>query len=395
MLGLTMAETLLLLVFCLLIAAASIFSHKVRQVEALEEENAVLTASLQDTRASYEILQGSLQDSEITDDWKHLVRDYGPAIQKMEKAGVSIKEAGNAADIVAAAVKAHQAGTTAEDMTQSISLQHVIREEFSSTDRAVPTNEQVASLIREGLQIQTATVKEGGNGGHKWPPIITLSEADGHYFDTGSAVLKTDFRNHLSGRIIEQLLATIHNYPDVNVIEVIGHTDEERFVPRPSNLDDSLLPVLQRKSQVETLTPADNAGLGLARAVSVSQVLLQDKRLSSRFAVLPYSGAQLVNVNDSLVLTPTGGNVKERRRIEIRLRKSDRVGLPVAKAAPRIAPTKPERVAAPAPPAELSPMAATDSELVQPERPAAETIKPKTNERRRGAWTPFRGLFQR
>ena len=95
------------------------------------------------------------------------------------------------------------------------------------------------------------------------------------------------------------------------------------------NLDELLIPVLQRKSPVVKLTPADNAGLGLARAVSVAQVLLNDKRLS-RFAILPYSGAQLVNMDDSLVLAVTGADVKERRRIEIRLRKSDRVGLPIA-----------------------------------------------------------------
>ena len=76
------------------------------------------------------------------------------------------------------------------------------------------------------------------------------------------------------------------------------------------------------------LTPADNAGLGLARAVSVTEVLLKNERLS-RLKILPYSGAQLVNVNDSLVVAGTGGDVRERRRIEIRLRKSDKVALPI------------------------------------------------------------------
>ena len=121
--------------------------------------------------------------------------------------------------------------------------------------------------------------------------------------------------------------ATSLDYPDVNVIEVIGHTDEQPLVQRSSNLDELLMPVLQGKSSVIRLTPADNAGLGLARAVSVTQVLLKDERLS-RLAILPYSGAQLVNVNDSLVLAGSGGDVKERRRIEIRLRKSDKTMIP-------------------------------------------------------------------
>ena len=73
----------------------------------------------------------------------------------------------------------------------------------------------------------------------------------------------------LSGPVIDELLAKIADYPDVNVIEVIGHTDEQPLVQRPSNLDELLMPVLQGKSSVIRLAPADNAGLGLARAVSV------------------------------------------------------------------------------------------------------------------------------
>ena len=336
-LGLTMAETLLLLVFCLLIAAASIFNQKVKQLKALEERNVTLAASLRDAEASLNLTPSSLAGAKITDDWKRIVRDYGAAIQKLEQAGVPIKEAGDAADVVAAAVEAHEQGVTAKDVTESIAFQKSVQQEFSASPDGIPSNEQIASLIREGRLVQTATAKEGGKGKHNWPPIITLSEADGHYFDTGSAALKTDFRTDLSGPIIEQLLAIIQDYPDVNVIEVIGHTDEQPLARRPSNLDEFLMPVLRRKLQVEKLTPADNAGLGLARAVSVSQVLLQDDRLSSRFAILPYSGAQLVNVNDSLVLSGIGGDVKERRRIEIRLRKSDRIGKPIASRAPAAA----------------------------------------------------------
>jgi outer membrane protein OmpA-like peptidoglycan-associated protein len=395
-LGLTMAETLLLLVFCLLIAAASIFSHKVMQVKALEEENANLTASLKDTRARYDLLQSNLQGNDITDDWKRIVRDYGPAIQKMEEAGVPIKEAADAADVVAAAVKAHRTGATAGELTQSITLQRAITQEFSSSAEVFPTNEQVTSLIREGLQIQTASAKEGSKGRHDWPPIITLSEADGHYFDTGIAVLKPDFRKDLSGPIIEQLLAIIRDYPDVNVIEVIGHTDEQPLVRRPSNLDELLMPVLRRKSQVKMLEPADNAGLGLARAVSVSQVLLQDERLSSRFAILPYSGAQLVNVNDSLVLSGIGGDVKERRRIEIRLRKSNRVGLPIASPAPRLVPPKPTTAAVPSRAPSLPTISEADTALAQPNPrpPAAEAIKPKPRRETGGVKTPFGWFFR-
>jgi flagellar motor protein MotB len=329
-LGLTMAETLLLLVFCLLIAAASIFAHKVTQVETLEAENLRLIAARQDDLDTVNFMQSEMPNGAITDDWKRIVQDHGPAIQRMEEAGISIKEASEAADVVAAAIRVRKEGATAEDVTASIELQHAIRREFSASPSGLPNNEQITSLIREGRQVQTAAPGARATGKHDWPAIITLSEAQGYYFEIGSAALPLKFRTALSGRVIEELLGTIKKYPEVNVIEVIGHTDEQPLMRRPSNLDEMLMPVLQRKASVVRLIPADNAGLGLARAISVSQILLDDKRLSSRFAVLPYSGAQLVNVNDSLVLDGFGGDIKERRRIEIRVRKSDKVGLPVA-----------------------------------------------------------------
>jgi flagellar motor protein MotB len=50
-------------------------------------------------------------------------------------------------------------------------------------------------------------------------------------------VLSPNFRKALSGKVIEELLGIIRDYPGVNVIEVIGHTDEQPIVRRPSNLD--------------------------------------------------------------------------------------------------------------------------------------------------------------
>jgi hypothetical protein len=48
-------------------------------------------------------------------------------------------------------------------------------------------------------------------------------------------------------------------------------------------------------------------------------MLNQDERLK-RFSVLPLSGAQLIKLDENLT-TGSKGDVKERRRIEIRLRK--------------------------------------------------------------------------
>jgi hypothetical protein len=66
---------------------------------------------------------------------------------------------------------------------------------------------------------------------------------------------------------------------------------------------------------------ADNAGLGLARAVAVVKVLSSDPRLRT-FRVLPLSGAQLIDTDDRLTRWDGQGDVRKRRRIEIRMRKS-------------------------------------------------------------------------
>jgi hypothetical protein len=65
--------------------------------------------------------------------------------------------------------------------------------------------------------------------------------------------------------------------------------------------------------------------LGLARAASVMRILTQDDRLKE-YIVLPLSAGQLINVGDK-VTAGGGGDDKERRRIEIRLRRSNLEGI--------------------------------------------------------------------
>jgi hypothetical protein len=60
-------------------------------------------------------------------------------------------------------------------------------------------------------------------------------------------------------------------------------------------------------------------GLGLTRAVAIVEVLRRDKRLAD-FRILPFSAAQLVELNETVSTGAEKTNVKERRRIEIRMR---------------------------------------------------------------------------
>ena len=117
------------------------------------------------------------------------------------------------------------------------------------------------------------------SSGHQWPPIISLSEAGGYSFTIGSAELSPWFQHQLVDKTIGEILENIKKF-DVNVVEVVGHTDEQPIGSRPSNLDRDLLSVLNGTSKVASLIPADNAGLGLARAVSVVSVLRHDPRLA-------------------------------------------------------------------------------------------------------------------
>ena len=102
---------------------------------------------------------------------------------------------------------------------------------------------------------------------------------------------------------------------------MIGHTDERPVNGGQSNLDRELTAVMSGANGVAALQPADNAGLGLARALAVVRVLSSEPRLRN-FRILPLSGAQLIGTDGRLTRWGEQGDVRERRRIEIRMRKS-------------------------------------------------------------------------
>jgi flagellar motor protein MotB len=148
-----------------------------------------------------------------------------------------------------------------------------------------------------------------------------MSEADGYFFKSGSAELSAAFHDTLVSMTPGEILDYIRKY-DVDVIEVVGHTDERPIgIRQYSNLDRDLLPVLNNTASVVSLTPADNAGLGLARAVAVVSVLRQSPLLAG-YKLIPMSGAQLVNTDETLAISGSSGDIQQRRRIDIRLRKS-------------------------------------------------------------------------
>lgn len=105
----------------------------------------------------------------------------------------------------------------------------------------------------------------------------------------------------------------------VDIVEEIGHTDEQPFPGVASNLDYAVSSILSGQARAADIRPADNAGLGLARAIAVVELLRRDPRLG-RATILPLSGAQLIMPGDEMTDGQQTGDLRERRRIEIRIR---------------------------------------------------------------------------
>jgi flagellar motor protein MotB len=317
-LGFTLAEIMLLLLFCLLIAMTTFLrtEHaKRREAEdRLRQEQLAGTADRQlveairrDPRLS-ELLKGdlaSINQTAVDEFWRELVESRA-IVAAAKQGGLSTAELRDRlADLKALKEKGIRVDKAIRDAAIAASVDKAI------SGSAPTTPKQVAEIIERGLKPQ-------GSSGHKWPPIIQLSGAKN--FRSGSAELSPEFREALLDSIPRRIAQYINDY-DVDVVEVVGHTDEQPVGGHDSNLDYNLLPVLRGASSVGSLLPADNAGLGLARAVSVVSVLRQNSLLA-KFKVLPLSGAQLINTDESLALAGSPGDIGERRRIEIRLRKA-------------------------------------------------------------------------
>lgn len=151
------------------------------------------------------------------------------------------------------------------------------------------------------------------------PPIITLSEAQGYYFPSGSAVLGEDFHARISVQIVPKIVQIGQIY-DAEVIEVIGHTDEVPLRTSHSTIDMGLLDFLNRQ-QVAEPSAADNVGLGMIRAAAVARALRQDPRLAD-FVILALSAGQTITTQHRISpgFSPPRDD-RQRRRIEIRVRR--------------------------------------------------------------------------
>jgi outer membrane protein OmpA-like peptidoglycan-associated protein len=261
---------------------------------------------------------GAASQREIDEFWRKLV-ESNDVVASMQRRGVSLAALKEEGDLVAKLQRLRGEGIGPDQIARGIALSRVIGDSaFGKTTTLTP--QEIAALIQKGLSASKPESNTARGIGHTWPPIINLSEADGYYFATGSADLTPDFEMALNTVVVTRLLEIAESF-DVDVIEVIGHTDEQPVSNRVSNLDRSLPSVTLGGSSAGVLQWADNAGLGLARALAVVKVLSFDPRLRS-FRILPLSAAQLIATDGKLTRWDARGDVRERRRIEIRMRKS-------------------------------------------------------------------------
>ena len=322
-LGLTMAEIMILLIFCLLITMATFLKReqtrreeaeqqvRVERVSSMADRNLVM--AIKQNPELYERLRSEVVTSSgvkaVDEFWRELVESRN-AMAELKKGGLSEK---NIRDQLADMELLKSKGISPDKALRDADIVGSIEKVMPAASQSSTPPQMIADAVSRGLS--------GNQPGHQWPPIIRLSEADGNFFRTGSAELSPEFREKLVVSTPEQIAALIRKY-DVDVIEVVGHTDEQPVGLRQSNLDRDLVPVLRNYASIASLVPADNAGLGLARAVSVVSVLSRSPLLWG-YKLIPMSGAQLINTDETLAIAGSlPGDVRERRRIEIRLRKS-------------------------------------------------------------------------
>jgi flagellar motor protein MotB len=359
--GLTMAEVLLLLIFCLLIFLATLN----RQIEELSKANDALTkdretlevananyqASLnnldQSTSVSQELfdvvnvlddneLQKLINNSEIATTYS--AEKLEQVISKAKKWDVFTNQPPEPSFTVLDEIEKNAAPEELVRLIENAEIAmnanpETLTEQISKAKKwdakaALPDVEQIdpkiANLASQvslnDLELLAAGKLEPA--GNNWPPIISLPEAENYSFKIGSAQLTDNFKAQLTGQIVQQILKTLSEY-EADLIEVIGHTDlQPMSKDRASNLDTLAKNFFETDKEI-ALRAKDNVGLGYARALSVTKHLLSTPELKN-YTILPYSAAQMITPNGTITTPDDDFESSQLRRIEIRVRRQNK-----------------------------------------------------------------------
>jgi flagellar motor protein MotB len=359
--GLTMAEVLLLLIFCLLLFLATLN----RQIEELSKANDALTkdretlevananyqASLnnldQSTSVSQELfdvvnvlddneLQKLINNSEIATTYS--AEKLEQVISKAKKWDVFTNQPPEPSFTVLDEIEKNAAPEELVRLIENAEIAmnanpETLTEQISKAKKwdakaALPDVEQIdpkiANLASQvslnDLELLAAGKLEPA--GNNWPPIISLPEAENYSFKIGSAQLTDNFKTQLTGQIVQQILKTLSEY-EADLIEVIGHTDlQPMSKDRATNLDTLAKNFFETDKEI-ALRAKDNVGLGYARALSVTKHLLSTPELKN-YTILPYSAAQMITPNGTITTPDDDFESSQLRRIEIRVRRQNK-----------------------------------------------------------------------
>ena len=360
--GLTMAEVLLLLIFCLLLFLKLIndrMEEAEKKRDQLKDENVELEKSVLDLQEDLTVLESYLATTEPQSNQSDFVQQISQSAsllevfdpEKTSELTTLLKEDPRALEKIKIATDDQWAELTtktqfnvSEELYQTLSAlnEEQVQKLMSNADIAANTppsalqdmtskpapptpdesyrDELAAQVTIDELEkLAAGRMTEEGNN---WPPIISLPDAENFSFEVGSAKLTDGFKVQLRSNIADQILETLQQY-DADVIEVIGHTDLQRMRQeiRTTNLDAEALRFFTSDNDF-TLRAKDNAGLGYARALSVTKQLKNIPELSD-YTILPYSGAQLISPDETINLNPDQFDSSQLRRIEIRVRRKN------------------------------------------------------------------------
>jgi hypothetical protein len=195
---------------------------------------------------------------------------------------------------------------------------HLYQKKLDSAKVQVDTANARASLAED--QVNAANARADAADGKAKDlkkaetPIINIP-ASSYEFESRSAVLPASLGTALSNELAPRIDTIVREY-QVDVVEVIGHTDGQAIAEGSSNLDLNLENVASATQDIANLKPGSNADLGLMRALSVIQVLQKNPRLKG-LKFRAYSSAQLTLPDGSF--SPVNRvSDPSRRRIEIR-----------------------------------------------------------------------------
>lgn len=183
--------------------------------------------------------------------------------------------------------------------------------------RAENAERQVRNFAAQAQKLQTQLEEETQRP--KAPPIIVIQDTGSYQFQSGSAALPESLNRYIRQQLVAQIESNAAEY-QIDVVEIIGHTDGQVNQGGVSNLDQVLETVATGNNSLNQLSPGSNADLGLMRALAVVKILQEIQQKEGRLKGLqfrPYSAAQLVTPSGTFAETNRNPDAK-RRRIEIR-----------------------------------------------------------------------------